>query len=95
MSEEVPHEISNEEKIIKRLDDLIWINAVIASELIQITETNVRNIQGKHGSITKHCVDEHGNLLKKVLQIVDEYKPEAKDILNEHIKYQLPEYPQQ
>lgn len=87
MSEQERKRPSEHEQLLKRLDALIWLNAVIASELIQITETNVRVINGKHGTIPEHCISEHKELRRCALKMAKEFCPTESEILNKHLKW--------
>ena len=54
------------------LYDLIWLNAVIATELIQITE-NVSSIL-RQGPPPESCLADHNRLRKQALEIVEKYR---------------------
>lgn len=53
--------------------DLLWLNSVIATELIQITE-NTSQILRKE-DIPQTCRLEHIELKKVAMDIADRYKP--------------------
>jgi hypothetical protein len=55
------------------LADLIWLNAVIATELIQITE-NTSAILRKSAP-PESCITEHLDLRKNALAIAEKYRP--------------------
>ncbi|GEM_PF-171687 len=55
------------------LADLIWLNAVIATELIQITE-NTSAILRKEPP-PQSCLEEHCALRNVALAIADRYRP--------------------
>ena len=63
------------------LADLIWLNAVIATELIQITE-NTSQILRKSPP-PESCLVEHHELRRTALAIADKYRPGTK--LGQHI----------
>jgi hypothetical protein len=54
------------------LYDLIWLNAVIATELIQITE-NVSSIL-RQGPPPESCLADHNRLRQQALAIVEKYR---------------------
>jgi hypothetical protein len=55
------------------LADLIWLNAVIATELIQITE-NTSAILRKSPP-PESCLAEHHELKKTALHMAEKYRP--------------------
>ncbi|NLD57075.1 MAG: hypothetical protein GX651_02945 [Methanomicrobiales archaeon] len=63
------------------LADLIWLNAVIATELIQITE-NTSQILRKSPP-PKSCLLEHNDLRKTALAMAEKYRPGT--LLGQHI----------
>ncbi len=67
------------EKILEALKDLIWINAVIATEIIRVVE----NTKAALGSdVPASCKDEHRQILQKVIELAEKWRKE--DILREH-----------
>jgi len=63
------------------LADLIWLNAVIATELIQITE-NTSQILRK-SLPPQSCIVEHHDLRKTALAMAEKYRPGT--MLGQHI----------
>jgi len=63
------------------LADLLWLNAVIATELIQITE-NTSAILRKSPP-PKSCIAEHHELRKTALAIAEKYR--SGTMLGQHI----------
>jgi hypothetical protein len=63
------------------LSDLIWLNAVIATELIQITE-NTSAILRKSPP-PESCLAEHNELKKTALQMAEKYRPAT--VLGQHL----------
>jgi hypothetical protein len=61
--------------------DLIWLNAVIATELIQITE-NVSSIL-RHSPPPESCIRDHNRLREQALLIAEKYSKGA--TLREHL----------
>ncbi len=63
------------------LADLIWLNAVIATELIQITENTsaiLRKTPPPEG-----CLAEHNELKKTALHMAEKYRPAT--VLGQHL----------
>ncbi|HII98641.1 MAG TPA: hypothetical protein HA272_05150 [Methanoregula sp.] len=63
------------------LADLLWLNAVIATELIQITE-NTSQILRKSPP-PESCLVEHHELRKTALAMAEKYRPGT--MLGQHI----------
>ena len=63
------------------LADLLWLNALIATELIQITE-NTSAILRK-STPPESCLVEHHELRKTALAMADKYRPGT--MLGQHI----------
>lgn len=63
------------------LADLVWLNAVIATELIQITE-NTSAILRKSAP-PESCLTEHNALRKTALAMAEKYRPGT--MLSQHI----------
>jgi len=63
------------------LRDLLWLNAVIATELIQVTE-NTSAILRKSPP-PESCLIEHNELRKTALAIAERYRPGT--MLKQHI----------
>ncbi len=64
------------------LRDLVWLNAVIATELIQITE-NTSSILRKEPP-PPSCLEEHRALRAVALKIADRYRPGT--MLRQHLE---------
>ena len=63
------------------LADLLWLNAVIATELMQITE-NTSQILRKSPP-PESCLVEHHELRKTALAMAEKYRPGT--VLGQHI----------
>ncbi|MBP2134560.1 hypothetical protein J2128_002531 [Methanomicrobium sp. W14] len=59
--------------IADMLRDLLWLNSVIATELIQTTENTSQIL--RNGNIPDTCRDEHRKLREVAMNIADRYKP--------------------
>jgi hypothetical protein len=71
-------DVDEEKELLK---DLIWLNAVIATELIQITE-NVSSIL-RQGPPPESCLVDHNRLREQALTIVEKYRDAP--ALREHL----------
>lgn len=74
--------MENDDEINQMLRDLLWLNAVIATEIIQITE-NTSAILRK-GDVPASCLQEHARLRAVALEIADRYKPGT--ALRQHVE---------
>jgi len=63
--------MDNEET--EMLKDLIWLNAVIATELIQITENTSQILRKQAPPPT--CLADHQSLRETALAIAEKYRP--------------------
>lgn len=70
-----------DKEIKEMLADLIWLNALIATELIQITE-NSSSILRK-SSPPESCLAEHQALRETALSMAEKYRPGT--ILAQHL----------
>jgi hypothetical protein len=63
------------------LADLVWLNAVIATELIQITENSSAILRKSPPPAS--CLTEHNELRKTALAMAEKYRPGS--MLAEHL----------
>jgi len=66
--------MNDNKEIISRLEDLIFINSVIATELVRITENTVGLLHGTEFLNSSPCKPEHQILNEKIIEIVKKYK---------------------
>lgn len=71
-----------DDEIKEMLRDLIWLNALIATELVQITE-NTSQILRK-AAPPEACIAEHAALRATTLDIADRYRPGT--MLRQHVE---------
>lgn len=76
-----PSSMHQDDELKEMLSDLIWLNALIATELIQITE-NTSQILRK-AAPPEACVAEHAALRATALDIADRYRPGT--MLRQHV----------
>ena len=63
------------------LADLVWLNAVIATELIQITENTSAIL--RNAPPPAACLAEHHELRKTALRMAEKYRPAT--VLGKHL----------
>jgi hypothetical protein len=62
-----------DEKTTEMLKDLVWLNAVIATELIQITENSSAML--RKSAPPASCLAEHHALRETALAMAEKYRP--------------------
>jgi hypothetical protein len=62
------------------LADLIYINGIIATELINVTENTATLCNGKESLEKTSCLVEHNQLNKKIIEIVKKYQRTTEDL---------------
>jgi len=62
--------LKEEKEIRKMLADMIWLNGLIATELIQITENTSASLRGE---VPEKCKVEHKMLKERALSIISKY----------------------
>lgn len=65
------------------LRDLIWINGVVATELIRITENTAAILNGK--KTVSACGPQHTKINEQIIEILEKYLPEKTSTLREHV----------
>jgi hypothetical protein len=61
------------------LADLIFINSIIATELIKVAENSAAISHENSFLISSSCIEEHTELSKKIIEIVKKYKSKHDD----------------
>jgi len=80
--------------IKQMLGDLIYINGIIATELINITENTAAMRHGEEFLAGSQCTSEHDQLKSNIINIVKNYKRKPEDfveILEKHVLKHLDE----
>ncbi|MFX1374547.1 MAG: hypothetical protein ACFFA0_01935 [Promethearchaeota archaeon] len=69
------------------LADLIYINGIIATELIKVTENTATIRHGEEFLNKTTCPSEHSQLNKKIIEIVKKYQKTPDDLagLDSHV----------
>lgn len=70
----------NQAKLTELLKDLVKINSIIATELIQLVENSSRQIRG---AIPDLCKIQHTELRKEVIEIAEKWRGDC-DVLRAH-----------
>jgi hypothetical protein len=63
----------HDQEIKEMLADLIWLNALIATELIQVTENSSAIL--RKSPPPKSCLEEHQSLRETALFMAEKYRP--------------------
>jgi len=69
------------------LADLMFINGIIATELIKITENTATIRHGEEFLSKTKCLTEHNELNKKIIDIIKKYQKRPEDLaeLENHV----------
>lgn len=59
-----------QKKLLAAVQDLIKINAVVATELIQLVENSSRQLRGE---IPESCREQHAELRRQVVEIAERW----------------------
>lgn len=70
----------NQTDILEILKDLVKINSIIATELIQLVENSSSQLRGK---IPETCIDQHLKIRKDIISIAEKWNPDC-EVLREH-----------
>ncbi len=73
-----------DKEILEILKDLLYINAIIATELVRITE-NTASMAGKPETKVAKCSEEHQKLNEQIIKLVKKYKSTLANILENHV----------
>ena len=63
------------------LSDLIYINSVMATELIKINENLIALRKSEEFLEKSTCINEHSKISKHVIDIIDKYNKNEPDLL--------------
>ena len=73
-------------EIRNSINKLIYLNSIIATELIKITENSAALRHGEDFLNKSPCIPEHNNLNKNIIELVKNYaKPEEFSNLEKHV----------
>jgi hypothetical protein len=62
------------------ISDLIYLNGIIASELMKITENLAAIRHGEEFLVKSSCIPEHMKLNQEIINIISKYNKEELDI---------------
>lgn len=76
------------------ISDMIFLNSIIATELMKITENLAALRHGEEFIKTSPCLSEHAELNEQVMEIVNKYnktseETKRKEVLEKHIMKHL------
>lgn len=74
----------SQEKLTELLQDLIKINSIIATELIQLVENSSRQIRGE---IPESCIKAHAGLRKEIIEIAEKWHNDCVLLRKHNIKH--------
>lgn len=71
------------EQLETLLKHLIFLNSIIATEVIQITENTSALL--REGKVPEKCLEAHDRLRKDVIKILEETDPKLVENLRKHL----------
>ena len=74
----------DDRKVLDALKDIIWLNAVVASEIIRVTE-NTRSALGS--SPAKRCKEEHKAIVRNIIRISEKWKEDSQVLRVHNLKH--------
>ena len=77
--------MENKDQLAELLKDLIKINAVIATEMIQLVENSSRQIRG---AVPETCLTQHAKLKQEVVEIAEKWERDCDMLRNHNLKHE-------
>ena len=77
--------MENNDQLAELLKDLIKINAVIATEMIQLVENSSRQIRG---AVPEICLTQHAKLKQEVVEIAEKWERDCDMLRNHNLKHE-------
>lgn len=71
---------NHQQEMIELLKDLLKINAIIATEMIQLVENSSKQLRG---DIPESCKVQHGEIRKEIVELAEKWNNNC-DILRTH-----------
>jgi len=71
--------------IVQLLKDLVKINAIIATELIQLVENSSKQLRG---DIPESCIIQHGELRKEVVELAEKWNTHCNILRSHNLKHE-------
>jgi len=72
--------VNSEQEFVELLKDLVKINAIIATEMIQLVENSSKQLRG---DIPDSCKIQHSELRKEIVELAEKWNNNC-DILRSH-----------
>ncbi|MBW1643676.1 MAG: hypothetical protein JRI53_05705 [Deltaproteobacteria bacterium] len=72
--------MNSEQEFVELLKDLVKINAIIATEMIQLVENSSKQLRG---DIPDSCKIQHSELRKEIVELAEKWNNNC-DILRSH-----------
>ncbi|MHA1671804.1 MAG: hypothetical protein ACTSV5_14700 [Promethearchaeota archaeon] len=63
------------------VSDLIFVNSIIATELIKVNENLAAQRHGEEFLKNSTCIDEHSAISKHIIKIIDKYNKTNSELL--------------
>ena len=76
---------SEDKKIAALLKDMIKINAIIATEMIQLVENSSQQLRG---DIPDSCRVQHGALRKEIVEIAEKWHPDCSMVRKHNLDHE-------
>jgi uncharacterized protein YcsI (UPF0317 family) len=77
--------MENNDQLAELLKDLVKINAVIATEMIQLVENSSRQIRG---AVPETCLTQHAKLKQEVVEIAEKWERDCDMLRNHNLKHE-------
>ena len=77
--------MENQNQLAELLKDLIKINAVVATEMIQLVENSSRQIRG---AVPEACLSQHAKLKQEVVEIVEKWQLDGEMLRNHNLSHE-------
>ncbi|MCJ7771904.1 MAG: hypothetical protein MUP22_02100 [Desulfobacterales bacterium] len=72
------------QQMVELLKDLVKINAIIATELIQLVENSSKQLRG---DIPESCKIQHGELRKEVVELAEKWSNNCNILRSHNLKH--------
>lgn len=76
---------SNQQQMIELLSDLLKINAIIATELIQLVENSSKQLRG---DIPESCRMDHDRLKKEIVELAEKWNANCAVLRSHNLKHE-------
>jgi uncharacterized protein YcsI (UPF0317 family) len=76
---------NDQQEVTELLKDLLKINAIIATELIQLVENSSKQLRG---DIPESCKVQHGELRKEVVELAEKWNNNCESLRTHNLKHE-------